>query len=223
MGLFNKKPRLTIIEFCENFFDKYFFPQPICGSNPWNDFSDQVREQIISLYPDLKRVTQSKFAEELLALRLEVFSIVWMIHMKEKLALKQSACTCHYLEKHRREKYWALMEPYNRATARSVIGGSDPDTAKGRYHITFINGMRKDLFDKWITDGHDPRGAAQVANRIGCKEAWSSLKVHIYLSFAFTDQIACDISDEAREAFLSIIQGFHDGVWSELSQVKITS
>lgn len=223
MGLFDRKPKMSVQEWCEHFYDRYVFAPAIGGQDPWQLFCKTARDQVARVDPAFAAVDATALSEHLLALRLEVVGIAWILRVKDSLAPQQSECTRHYLLSHKQERFWELMEPFNQAAARAVVGGSDPNTATGRAHIAFINSMRAQLFDKWVTMVSDPKDAARPANRIGSDVPWKSNRSHVYLSFELTRQLQCELSDEARHGLMAIIHGFFNGTTEELQKVKIVS
>ncbi|MEE9442097.1 MAG: hypothetical protein V3V99_05460 [candidate division Zixibacteria bacterium] len=222
MGLFDRKPKLDTQDFCDDFYDNYVFAPDISGVNPWHTFCDIFQQQLLKLDPNFAVADVSRFPDQLLALRLEVIGIVWMLHVKQNLSPIQSQCTRTYLTYIGRSDLWDMMKPYNKATADSTFLGSDGNTPTGRAHITFINSMRAQVFDKWaiISNAKD---AGRAANRIGCKVPWKSRLTHTCLSFVLTEQLQCEINEEARLAIIATIQGFYEGTYEKLSEVKIVS
>ncbi len=223
MGLFHRKPRLSTQQFCEDFYSNYVFAPSIADSNPWLILCDSIHQQLLQADPVFSSVDLSCPPDQLLALRLEVIGIAWMLHVKDSLSPRQSECTRVYLSRHNRDDLWDMMDPYNKATAESTVLGSDPSTRIGRGHITFLNSMRAQLFDDWVATVSNPKDAARAANRFGCNVPWKSKRTHTYLSFALTDQLQCEINEKARLAIMAIIQGFYDGTYEKLSKVKIVS
>lgn len=223
MGLFDRKPRMSTQEWCEYFYSNHVFAPPIGEADPWRLFCDAAHQQILRSDPAFSAVDVSDLSDQLLALRLEVIGIAWLLHVKDDLSPKQSECTRLHLLKHNREGLWDMMEPYNQAVAKSTVGGSDSNTRAGRTHIVFMNSMRTQLFDKWAAKVSDPKDAARSANRVGSNVPWKSHKTHVYLSFALTDQLQCEVNEEARKRMMAIIQGFFDGTSEELRKVKIIS
>ena len=223
MGLFDRKPKISVQEWCENFYNNQVFSSPIGGADPWQLFCTSVRDQITQSDPTFSEVDAVALYDQLLALRLEVIGIAWVLGVKDDLSPKQSESTRLYLLNHNRERFWDMMEPFNQAVAKATVGGSDPSTRTGRAHITFMNSMRTQLFDKWIGTVSDGKDAARAANRIGSNVPWKSYKTHIYLSFALTDQLHCEVNEEARDGLIAVIGGFFDGASEELRKVKIVS
>lgn len=223
MGMFDRKPKISIQDWCESFYSNYVFAPPIGEADPWQLFCNATRQQIGQSDPTFSGVDASALSDQLLALRLEVIGIAWILQVKDDLSPKQSECTRLYLLNHNQERFWEMMEPYNQAVAKSTVGGSDSSTRTGRAHITFMNSMRTQMFDKWAARVSDPKDAARPANRIGSDVPWKSNKTHIYLSFALTDQLQREVNEEARKGLMAVIQGFFDGASEELRKVKIVS
>lgn len=219
MKMFEGKSKMTVKEWCEDFYGDYVFASSIYGEDPWQIFCDSVHNQIFKADSSFSEVDVEDFSDEMLALRLEVIGIAWIMLVNINLAPKQSECTRLYLQNHGHEYFWDMMEPYNSATAKATVGGMD----KGRARITFINIRRTQLFDEWVPFVADPKDAARPANRVGSVVSWKHQKTHIYLSFALTDQLQCEINKEAREKVMAIIHGFFVGVSEELQKVKIVS
>ena len=223
MGLFDRKPRMSTQEWCEYFYSNYVFAPPIREVDPWRVLCESAHRQVLRADPTFSAIDVSDLSDQLLALRLEVIGIAWLFRIKDDLSPKQSECTRLHLLKQNREDLWDMMEPYNQAVAKSTERGSDPATRTGRARITFMNSMRADLFDKWVVKVSDPKDAARPVNRFGSNVPWKFQKTHVYLSYALTDQLQCEVNEEARTGMMAIIQGFFDGTSEELQKVKIIS
>jgi hypothetical protein len=221
MGLFDRKPKMSVQDWCEHFYSNYVFASPIGGADPWQLFCNSARDQVAQSDPTFSDVDAVILSDQLLALRLEVIGIAWILRVKDDLSPKQSECTRLYLLNRNQESFWEMMEPYNQAVAKATVGGSNSST--GRANITFMNSMRKQLFDKWTAMVSDPKDAARPANRFGSDVPWKSHKTHVYLSFALTDQLHCELNEEARKVLMAVIQGLFDGASEELLKVKIVS
>lgn len=229
MGLFSRKRRMSTQEWCEDFYYKGVFGEPIGDVQLWRVFGEASHRTLQRYDPSFSAVDVMSLSVELLALHLEVIGIAWLFRVKDDLWPVQSEFTRLYLLKHDCNPLWDRMEPYNQAVAKSAVGGSDPATGKGRANITFMNTMRADLFDKWFEESPQAeaearaKAVARAANRFGSNVSWKSNMAHNYLSFALTDQLQCDVTKEARTGMMAIIQGFFDGAIQELKKVKITS
>lgn len=221
MGLFLKKRRVSTEEFCIEFYDQSILSPDIGGMDPWKVFCETSYRSIVEVDSTFGQVVLSVFISELRALRLEVFGIAWLHHVKDKFAPGQSEFTKRYLEQHGIADIWESMEVYNKATARSTTSGHDPNSRTGLGYLTFINQFRMILFEKWVKLGYDPKAVGRAANRLGSDTKWKSKSVHVYLSFALTDQLECEVNDEARSRILAIIQGFYDEASESIKEVKI--
>lgn len=223
MGLFDRKPKVSVQQWCNEFYSNSVFAPLIGGADPWELFCSSVRDQVEQGDSTVSRVAGQMLSDQMLALRLEVIGIAWMIRVKDDFSPKQSQCTQEYLAAHNQDHYWEMMEPYNQAVAKATVGGSGGSTAAGRAHITFMNSMRAQLFDEWSATVSNPKHAARAANRVGSDVPWKSQKTHVYLSFALTDQLQCEVNEKSRRSLMAVIQGFFDGASEELKKVKIVS
>ena len=223
MSLFSKKRKASTEEFCKEFYDQYVFAPEISGSDPWQLFCETNYRLIAEADPSFRRTDLTLFMSELRAVRLEIFSLAWQHYLKDKYAPSQSHFTKHYLEVLSDEDIWSSMETYNQAIARSTDGGHDPSTRSGRAHRVMMNELRMGKFKEWQNMGYDPVVVARAANRLGSGPAWKSRRVHTYISFALTDQLQCEITEEARYGIIATIQGFYDGSSESLRTVKIVA
>ena len=221
MGLFLRKGKVSTEEFCAEFYDQSIFSPNIGGVDPWKSFCETFYKSIAEADPIFGQVDISALISELRALRLEVFGIAWFHHVNNKFAPDQSEFTKSYLEERGLTDIWERMENYNQATARSTAGGYDSNSRSGHGHLVYLNQKRADIFDEWLELGYDPKTVARAANRLGSDTAWKSNRVHVYLSFALTDKLGCEVNDEARPRILAIIQGFYEGASESIKEVKI--
>lgn len=222
MGLFNKKVKMSTQDWCENFYSSAVF-STVRDVDLSQFFSETAFQQLVQADPTISVVDSSVFADHLLALRLEVIGIAWLVYVKDDFLPLQSECTRLYLLKCNRSDLWDMMDAYNQSVAESTVGGIDSTSSKGQREIAAINSKRMNLFDKWATKVSDPKDAARAANRLGCQASWKSERTPIYLSFALTKQLQCEINDEARQIIQNTIHGFFDGVSEDLRNTKIIS
>jgi len=222
MGLFTQKRTATTVEFCSAFYDEAFY-SVVGGVDMWKVFAEKSHQMIAEADSHFKQVNFPAFISELQALRLEVFGVAWLHCVKDKFAPSQSAFTKLYCEEHGRADIWEMMVNYNQAIARATAdhGGRDPNRRMDRAQIVFVNNMRASLFDKWIALGYDPESVARAANRIFCENPWKSYRTHMYLSVVLTDQLKCEINEEARSRVIAVIQGFYAGAAEAIREVTI--
>lgn len=222
MGLFSRKPKTTTDAFCSQFYDSFVFAPAIAGIDPWAAFCETNRNMIGEHDSAFLSVDLDRLMAELRTLRLEVFGIAWLHHVKDTFAPVQSDFTMRNLHDRGASDLWDGMETYNQATARSTSGGYDPKSATGRSYLTFLSQMRTSLFDSWVEQGFDPKVAARAANRLGSDVPWKANRTHTYLSFTLTDRLAVEIKEEARVAILAVIDGFYGGAKEAIQEVRIT-
>ncbi len=220
MGIFSRKRKVLIGEFCREFYDKAIFAPKIAGSDPWKLFCESCYKFIKEDDHTFGQVDLSSFTLELLAIRLEVFGVAWLHHVNDKFAPRQSEFTKSYLEELEHTDIWKSMGNYNQAIARSTTGDLDPNSKSDRAYNTFLNSLRVDFFNKWSV-GYDSEAVARAANRLESFRRWKSMGVHSYLSIALTDQLLCEVNDEAIYRITVIIQGFYNGAWESIKEVKI--
>ncbi len=223
MSLFDRKPKMTVQEWCEDFYSSAVFASLRNGGDLWQTFCKSARDQVVQAAPSFSDVDAAQLADQLLALRLEVIAVAWMMGVRDRLSPKHSECTRKYLQTHDRGFLWDMMEPYNRTVAKATVGGSDPKTGVGRAHITYMNSMRAGLFDDWVATVSDPVDAGRAANRIGSAAAWKSGRMPFYLSCELFDQVQSEVNQPAKLILVAIIQGFFDGASEALRKVKIVT
>jgi len=219
MGLFTKKPKVSVQAWCEDFYGNHVFAAPIGGVDPWQVICESVRKQVAQSDPTFLNVDTKDLSDELLALRLEVIGVVWSIRFKLELLPKQSECTRLYLLNHNQERVWRMMEPYNQAVAKAVIEG--PDVTE--FLISYVNSKRSQAFEKWAPTVSDPKDAARAANRLGSGVPWESHQTHSYLANVLTTQLHCEVNGEARLKLLAYIDGFFRGASEALGETRIVT
>lgn len=220
MGLFDRKPKVSIKQWCHEFYGSSIFAPPAGGADLWETFCACVRKRVSEADPAILSVDRQVLSDQLLSLRLEVIGVAWMMRVKDDFSPKQSQTTHEYLADHNHHRFWDMMEPYNQAVAKATVGGVDGRTPAGRAQIAFLNSMRAQLFDKWSANA-PAEHAARAANRFGSEVPWKSQRTHTYLSFGLTDQLKCDVNEEARIRLMAVIQGFFNGASESLDTVKI--
>ncbi|MBC8548092.1 MAG: hypothetical protein H8D23_00440 [Candidatus Brocadiales bacterium] len=221
MGIFKRKKKITVEEFCEIIFSEYIQMSPILGEEPWDIYCSSNHHLLSQRDPSFGDVSLNDFSDQMLALRLEVLGIASFIHFKDIFSPKINELTQSYLSEQDQENIWELMSVYNTAVAKSAVGGYDPKTPKGRGYITFINSMRTQLFDDWVKTVENPNNAARAANRVGCDQPWKVLRTHSYLTFAFTRQLGHEFNKDAMEHIVVIIQGLYEGFMIAIDEFKI--
>ncbi|MBN4076147.1 hypothetical protein JYT16_00355 [Gemmatimonas aurantiaca] len=222
MSLFSKKEKITTHDFCTRYYEEHVFAPDIAGSDPWELFIETSHEMIAMEDSNFRNVKISVFADEVLALRLEVIGLAWSHNLSDTIAINQSEFTRQYLKDRDDEILWDYMGDYNQAVARSTMSGLDPNSQAGHAQITSQNSMRADLFEEYVSKGLDGTVVARALNRLGSERTWKSNMTHSYLSFKLTDRLSQGISEGARWVLISLIKGFYDGACESLASVNIT-
>lgn len=223
MGLFSRKPKISIELYCRDFYDQYVFGPEIGEVKPWPLICETDYKFIVEADATFQEVDLALFTSELRILWFEVVGIAWFHHVKEEFAPVQSEFTKRYLHERDEDEIWISMEGYNQATARSAWGGRDSSSRLGRGRRTYLNVRRARLFDLWVSRGLDPVSVARAANRLGSKPEWKSHRVHNYLSFALTDRLSCKVNEEGRFRIMVRIEGLYRGASESIRKVKIVS
>jgi len=223
MGIFSGKRKISYLELCRDFYDRFVFADRIADGDPHQLFSESTLRLITDADASFSSVSVDEFAFNLLAMRLEVIGTAWSHKSKDIVALKISEFTKAYLEESDRQALWVVMSVFNQAVAESATYGADSNTRLGRSRITFINSMRTGLFDEWTQGGHDPEAAARVANRHGTEPMWKDGVVQGLLAITLTKQLRHDGSDEIWGRLASVAEGFYQGATDAIRDVKLTT
>lgn len=223
MGLFDNKPKVGIEEFCREFYETQIFHPIIAGEDVGSVYWDTVFNSVMEADASFAVVDLAVFKREMTALRLELFGLAWMHHLKrDKYILPEIIFTKSYLEQNRQLEIWDIMGEYNQAIARSGA-----DIASGermqRGWVTYINSLRLDLYKKWVEAGVDGQCAARVSNRTGTDVAWSKQITLNYLTARLADRLGCDVNMDHEALFRlgAVIFGLYDGAKEAIKAVKL--
>jgi hypothetical protein len=224
MGLFNRKPKVHLSEFCRDFYTEVILHpaiEDVEDIEPNSIFFETVRRSVIEVDSSFAEVDLESLTEEIIVLRFEVFGLAWLHELGDKHAAAQSTFTKEYLEEQGRSDIWEAMESYNKAIARSSTLGQTKDTSTGRAYLAFLDSMRMQLFEKWHGQGFDPTCVARAANRISAEEAWKKNLTPGYLMLTLCDRLDYEPNDEAQFRLVATIVGLYNGSREALREVKI--
>jgi hypothetical protein len=222
MGLFSRKPKVRLDEFCREFYNTQLLHPEVAGINPALMACETVKRNIAEVEPRFASVETERLMDEINIIRFEVFGLAWLHSQGDKRAAEQSEFTRRYLAEAGRIDIWEAMQPYNDASARSSILGQTSETANGRVWLAFINRMRMELFDKWKPLGFDLRAIGRAANRVGTDEAWRTNLTAGFLMCTLCARLECEVNEEAQDRLVAIIRGFYNGVAESLRSVAIS-
>jgi hypothetical protein len=239
MGLLSRKPKTSIEEFCQQFYDSVVFHPIIAGEDFNKIWWDTVFDSVAEADKSFAVIDKTLFIREMTALRLELFGLAWRHKFKrEKFTIPQSAFTRKYLEENEKLDIWDIMGEYNQAVAQSATLTETGELVKGRVgraQITFTNVLRANMFDKWAeTNISDPSApteeekmladcVARVANRIGADIKRNDCILVKRLTARLADRLGCDVNLKP-EAFLklgAVIFGLYNGAKEAIKSVNI--
>jgi hypothetical protein len=221
MGLFSRKQRVQLEEFCCEFYDKNILT-PVIGSVDLDEnYFQAVKVSIADVDGKFAAIDSELFRAEMTFIRFEVFSLAWLHQLGDKHAAAQSAFTKRYLESRNRADIWDALEPYNQAIARSSTLGQTAETASGRAYLAFTNSMRAQLFDEWHKRGFEPEAVTRAANRLATDVAWKQGLTAGFLMSTLCQRLSCEANDEGQFRLVAVIRGLYDGAQEALKRVRI--
>lgn len=121
MGLFSKKPKVSIEEFCQKFYDDNIFNAYVGGDDINLSWWQNAYKSIIEVDKSFKAVDFNKFQDEMNALRMELLGLAWQVKfVLERYTIPQSFFTKLYLQKINKTEIWDIMGEYNHIIAMSA-------------------------------------------------------------------------------------------------------
>jgi hypothetical protein len=227
MGIFSKKQKISLEEFCTDFYEKNILNPVVQGVNAGAVFVDTIKRNVVEVDDNFAKISAQKFSDEVTLLRFELFALAWLHQFGDKLAIVQSDFTKHYLHEKKRDDIWDNSESYNQAIARSTTLGKTPEKAFDRVFLGNRNKTIADLFDQYHAEGCDSKCVARVLNRMFTETAWKKGVAAGLLMFAFCDRLGFEANfeptKEAQFRLTAIIRGFYDGAKQAVSKIEIIS
>ena len=233
MGLFKRKPKVTVEEFCQQFYDTDIFSANIGGVDAWKMFCETAFDLVVEADPSFAAIDRSKFQEELTAIRMELFALAWMHRFKrEEFTLPQSLSARRYLEEKGGLPVWDIMGEYNQAVAQSVTM-TETGQQVGNAQIEHANQLRFGMFSRWANAVGDSLTTeqkdyvagcvARVANRIGADIRRDDCIVVRWLASRLADRLGCEVSlkSEALFRLAAVIYGLYQGAREAISEANL--
>jgi len=225
MGLFNRKEKVNLEDFCRNFYDNYILNPIVRSVNFGTALPDYVINEIDSLFA---HIDKHRLTEELMILRFELFALAWTHKfVSGKIVVAQSAFTKQYLNEKGKNDIWNGMEPYNKMINSATLHWL---TSLGKMNLSFNYNMRKDLTVKNIEDAKElgidiDESIERVNNRLWSENAWKQKIPLGGLTDTFCNQLGLNTNElnkgaDFRLAVMFI--GFYDGAQQSWDKVKIT-
>ncbi len=237
MGLFSKKIKIGVEEFCRHFYDDVIFHPVIAGQDFNEVWWDNVFHSVIEADKSFAVIDKSNFIREMTALRLELFGLAWLYKFKdERFTIPQSIFTMQYLEKNGKRDIWDAMRDYGLVVAQSAFLTQtgeqlDGSTALGRGRITFVNSFRMEVFKKFASTNYKDRSSPteEEKTRMDCITAvinrmLSEPKRAVQpLAEKLVERLGCGTSLNSRALFAiaSVIYGLYQGAKESIKNIKL--
>jgi hypothetical protein len=167
--------KITIQDFCQDFYDSKVFPSIIIGGKMmWHDI-DNAYDSIVKIEKSFGLVNKDVFRKEMITMRMEIVGVAFLHSVRNKVQLlNQSLFTKDYLDKNGQSDIWDAMGDYNLSVAKSVTPYSSNERVE-RAARTFLNEMKVSLYSEYkkkhYQDGMDETCIVRVINREGCEVA----------------------------------------------------
>lgn len=245
MGLFKGKPKMSIEDFCREFYDSQMFKakiSDIARMDFWSYYLAQSKDLIAENDQAFSVVDSDSFWHEMTALRMVVFGLQCSLKVSHKadLIMRQVFFTKRYLEDNRRQDIWDTMGKYNQAIGDSAYMKANGQVADwnsrlGRARITFVRTFRWEIFKEWteanIGDPSAPTeeekekvGCLMFALNRVCADMTSDGCVAVkLLAVTLAECLGCDINLNQKALFKlgSIIFGFYLGAKKAIKDVVL--
>ena len=240
MGLFNKKRKVGIEEFCYQFYDNNIFKPVIAGQDFNKVWWDNVCDSIVEFDKSFQLIDKSVFSREITALRLELFGLAWVSKFtREKFTIPQSIFTRKYLERNGKLDIWDIMGEYGKIIAQSAFldsKGKQVEGRTGRARFAFVNTFRMGIFNKWVeTNISNPPTAtteeekilincvARVINRMVVDISRSDCVLVKLLAARLADRLGCNVSLNSKALFMfaAVVFGLYKGAQEAIKDIKL--
>jgi hypothetical protein len=225
VGFFDRKPKVSTAELCQQFYDSYIF-HPMIANIEFNEaWWGTIFDSIVWADQSFANINQDVFIREMTAIRLELFGLAWGKRYKQdEDAISQSVFTRNYLRRNGNPEIWRIMGEYNTTIAESVTmteSGEQMDA----WRVSKANKKRVDLFDKWaeanisdpsaITEEEKRQAncVAHVFNCIGADISRNDCITVKRLAAKLADRLDCEptLSIEALSRLGAAIFGLYKG------------
>jgi len=234
-----RKPKISVEECCEEFYDKNIFHAIIAGIDGWSVLLDAYSKSVTEADTSFSSIDPTLFRQEMTAVRMEVFALAFARKVKrEDLTLVQSFFTRRYLEENGKLDIWDIMLEYNRAISDSATLTATLERMED-WRVEKSNLAKWEFFKKWWDTNiggpiDDPSASteeqkmlakcvARVANRIGADMRRADCAAAKRLAARLAERLECDInlSYEALFRLAATIFGFYRGAEEYLKSISL--
>ena len=229
MGLFSRKPKVSIEDFCQDFYDRHIFHCPSnlvlpSGKGLWEVYLETTYKGLVQADQSFSTVDPMLFHHEATALRTELFGLACQHHLKkDEYALQQAIFTWSYLEQKGKINIWETMLHYNEGIAISTldIAKSKGEEAYGA-RATYLSASRGGRA-MWMEAGVDAECATRVANRWDSEEALRQGITFKRLASRLAVRLECDpnLNSQALILLGGFVYGLYNGAKEAIKSVKL--
>ena len=226
MGILGRKPKMSIEEFCQDFYDRFFHAN-VNVIDVTSAFLDTAFETVAKGDDRFAKVDHGSFRREMTALRVELFGLAWTHYFKAKkkfeCCLKECSFTKKYLQSIGQNEIWDIMTFYNKAVARSVVEIASGERGR-RARAAAFSSLRMELYGKLRTEtDFDKECIALVLNRLKTDVAWRRRTTLKFLATEFAKRLECP-RDLNEQAFLNlgiVMVGMYNGAKDAIKSTKV--
>lgn len=226
MGLFSRKEKVCLEEFCFDFYDKTILSPEFEGIDVGEVYFQQRLTSVAAADARFAAVDSKRFRAEMMLIHFEVFGLAWVHQLGPKYLPDQAYCTKLYLEARNKADIWDAMEPYSRAIGQSagLYAKRGQSVRLQRARVVGINILRYESCKHWQEQGFRLDAVlARAANRLGTAGAWKQGLTSRLLMITLCERLGCEVNEEAGFRLEVVIQGLYDGAREALKAVRIVA
>jgi hypothetical protein len=225
MGLLSRKPKVSVEEFCQWYFDTTLF-----NEDAQTGLFDHVLNFVAEADQSFAAIDKTLFKHEMTALYMELFGLAWDCHYgKLEYILPAVVCTKNYLEQKGQLEIWNTMLAYNHAIAQSGADSISREQA-AKELTAALNYVRAAFAKKFEEKGFDAECATRAANRQGIEIALKNRLTISLLTGKFADRLGfadrlrgnITLNDDAQARLLLTILGILEGATQAIKKVRIS-
>lgn len=225
MGIFCKKKRVSIEDFCRDFYDQNILNSIIRGIDAGKVYFEAVIKNAAEVDRKFSKITTEKLASAMIPLHFELFALAWMHKFVGKFAIAQSLFTKQYLHEKGRDDIWNGMEYYNKCVDGTTLNWL---TSLGKINLSFWYHTREDLTAKNNEEakktGVEDEVVVRVNNRLCSGNAWKQKIILGGLALVLCESLGLnpkELNAEVSFRLVTAIRGLYEGVCQALEKIKI--
>lgn len=227
MGILGRKPKMSIEDFCRQFYDSQIFYVKTGDEGGASTLWESTLNLFAEADPSLAKVDRDLFRREMTALYMELFGLVWT-HMfwgkMEKFLWPQITFTKSYLEQNGHQNIWDIMSVYNQEIGKQRNSYKNHTARSQRSLIAGVasfNSMMQDLWDDWSKKEKDKWCAARILNRIWSEGAWKRDIILRGVTATFAERLGWDTNMKVLGELMVVLSGFYVSAKQAIKLVKL--